>query len=861
MNKLIRLLAFSVIIFPPMIIGVLFNVNNLFGNQTNTIDSLKKVLENLYAAPSSLGRPALEGTPLRAGVGLDTARVATLLEIASEYFNYAPDSAYLYAQQALNLSGKINYLKGIASSLDGIARYNWMTGNYQEAMENIVQKLKIYKQSGNKKGISSSISHIGLIYEELGNYPRALEFYFRALKIDEAIGKSSGKKSGIEIHLTNIGGVYFSQGDYPRALDYYLKALKIVTGDSAITAREKHKAGTILSNIGQVYSEQGTLSSEPSQKEACISKALEYYFKALKIHEEVGNKTETARHLSNIGIVYKNQGNYTKALEYYFKALKIEEEMGNKNGIARNYGNIGNIYWNQGKSQPAVKSGTGVLSTGDTVFTKALGYYFKALKAFEELGEKNNISTILGNIGTVYLYAPSLPPLPVTVGSGYKKGLELAEEYLLRSTAIADSFGFLQMAMQFNKSLSNLYDTLARLAAESRQPDKMAKYYKLAHEHYKKYSEMKDTIFNEEKTKEIGRLDARYEFDKQLAVADAGHKAELEKQAAVARAESRRQWLALWLVVAVAVAVAVIAFIIFRSLRVTQKQKRIIEMQKHIVEEQKKLVDQKNKDITDSIEYARRIQEALLTTDEYIEKWLPEYFILYLPRDIISGDFYWCYAPLPSSPQMGGGDKSSFFGGEVLLAVSDCTGHGVPGALMSMLGISFLNEIIIERNITSPEKILDNLRKEIISNLNPGKKKDIQDGMDIAICRYDFSTLTVEFAGANRPMLVVRDGKISEYSGDAMPVGAGVDSSEPFSLQKVTLQKGDVVFTFSDGFETQFGGPKNKKFMKKNLKELLLSVSHLSIKEQKERITAAFDEWKGNGEQTDDVTVMGIRII
>jgi serine phosphatase RsbU (regulator of sigma subunit) len=227
------------------------------------------------------------------------------------------------------------------------------------------------------------------------------------------------------------------------------------------------------------------------------------------------------------------------------------------------------------------------------------------------------------------------------------------------------------------------------------------------------------------------------------------------------------------------------------------------------------------------------------------------FFILYKPKDIVSGDFYYAQAHKPK------GSKNEIF----YICTADCTGHGVPGALMSMVGISRLNESIIEKNLIHPNEILDNVRSGIISSLNPeGSEEESKDGMDCVLCAYDFENNVLEFASANNPLWLVRDGAVHEYKADKMPVGKYGDEMKPFTLQKIDLKKGDIIYTFTDGFADQFGGPKGKKFKYKQLEDFLLANSNLPMETQKQKLDAAFESWRGNLEQVDDVCIIGVKI-
>ncbi|PCJ84380.1 MAG: hypothetical protein COA57_09275 [Flavobacteriales bacterium] len=257
-------------------------------------------------------------------------------------------------------------------------------------------------------------------------------------------------------------------------------------------------------------------------------------------------------------------------------------------------------------------------------------------------------------------------------------------------------------------------------------------------------------------------------------------------------------------------------------------------------------IEEKNKEITDSIEYAQNIQKAFLVSDEYLNTALAEHFLLFKPRDIVSGDFYWCYQSTE---------------GKVIWTAVDCTGHGVPGAFMSMIGTGFLNEIIIENGITRADVILNKLREKIITALGQtGKLGEQKDGMDMALCVWDRQGDKLEFAGANNSLWLLRGNEIQEFKADRQPIGYFSDELKPFTKHEIQLQKGDLLYTFSDGYQDQFGGPKGKKFKAKMFKELLVSIKDKPMEKQKTIIDQKIEEWKGDLEQVDDICIIGVRI-
>lgn len=255
-------------------------------------------------------------------------------------------------------------------------------------------------------------------------------------------------------------------------------------------------------------------------------------------------------------------------------------------------------------------------------------------------------------------------------------------------------------------------------------------------------------------------------------------------------------------------------------------------------------IEEKNNEINASIKYAERIQRAVLPPDAYIKEILPEHFILFLPRDIVSGDYYWATQK---------GDK-------LIFTAADCTGHGIPGAFMSMLGVSYLNEIVNSMEVLKANEILNELRKHIMDSLHQeGREGEQKDGMDMGLCVYDISGGELQFSGAYNSMYLIRNNELEELKADRMPISIHDHGKDPFTNHVIQIQKNDVIYLFSDGYPDQFGGPDGKKFKYKALKELLLSISNDLMKSQREKLLKRFEEWKGEQAQVDDVIILGIR--
>ena len=254
---------------------------------------------------------------------------------------------------------------------------------------------------------------------------------------------------------------------------------------------------------------------------------------------------------------------------------------------------------------------------------------------------------------------------------------------------------------------------------------------------------------------------------------------------------------------------------------------------------QKEIIEEKNRAITDSIAYAKRIQNAILPTDKIFKEALQESFIIYKPKDIVAGDFYWMECN----------------NGNVLFAAADCTGHGVSGAMVSVVCNNALNRSVREHGLTEPGKILDKSREIVVQEFEKSDE-DVKDGMDIALCSLEGNE--IKYAGANNPLWIIRNGKLLEFKANKQPIGK-FDNPVPYTTHTIPLEKGDSIYIFSDGLIDQFGGDKGKKLKTKAFRELLLSIQNNSMEEQKLLIDEAFEDWKGDIEQVDDICVIGVK--
>jgi serine phosphatase RsbU (regulator of sigma subunit) len=278
--------------------------------------------------------------------------------------------------------------------------------------------------------------------------------------------------------------------------------------------------------------------------------------------------------------------------------------------------------------------------------------------------------------------------------------------------------------------------------------------------------------------------------------------------------------------------------------KVIERTEEVVR-QKEEIEKQRQKLEELYKDVTDSIRYAKRLQESILPPDLYVKKILPESFILYKPKDIVSGDFYWFYQRKE----------------QVLFAAVDCTGHGVPGAFMSLVGSNAINQAVKEHEITEPARVLNDINKLSSEALNKGiDKNSLRDGMDISFCALNTETLELQFAAANNPLYLIRKGKLTQVAADPFAIGGFEPGTKTYTNKTLQLEKGDSIYIFSDGYADQFGGMKGKKFMYKQFRDMLLEISSMAMSEQRKYLDETIENWRGTFEQVDDMLVIGVRV-
>lgn len=718
------------------------------------------------------------------------------------------DSLYRQLENDIHDTIRIQTLNELAEEL--------VYTDADEAMKWLNKSIELCQTLGDKKGLSKAYVFKGIAYYYNYLFDSTLIYYNKCLDINLELNDSIA----IAKVENNIGLIYHMQSNFTEAIKHYKKGLAIRQ-----QINDKDEIANSYNNIGAIYYAQGDYEM-----------ALEYYFNTLHISEESNYSSMIIASLSNIGAIYEEQAKNERALEYYKKSNKLAQENKDKYSTADTYSNIANIYASQ------------------LLFDSARYTYAKALDLYEELNDINGLIILYNYMGKLLIQE-------YDQNNTKKEKLNIANEYLIKSLNL--NTGELEDLIELCKTYQNLGDLnihkgnyilsvnynkrALEIASEieakqyiigsferlSKAYSKIGQ-YKKAYESHLSYKNLSDSLSNDENIEALTQMSMQHEFDKQQKEQEF---IQLQKELAYQQ-ELKQQRIIRYAILAGLLIVLLFAAQMLRSFQRKKKDNELLEKQNHEIEKQKE-------EITDSIIYAKRIQNAILPSSDLANEILPEHFILFRPRDIVSGDYYWMHK----------------VGNKVIMVAADCTGHGVPGVFMSMLGVSFLNEIVNKNNIHQPHLILNNLRAAVKKTLGQtGKDGEAKDGMDIALCVLDIDTMILEYAGAYNPLYLYRNGELLETKADKMPIGIYIREKESFTNHEIQLQKGDTFYIFSDGFADQFGGPDGRKFKSKPFKRLLGEIQTMNMADQKTRLIRIFDDWRGEIDQIDDVIILGIRI-
>ena len=572
------------------------------------------------------------------------------------------------------------------------------------------------------------------------------------------------------------------------------------------------------------------------------SQALNSIMKSMQISAATKDSASLSNDFNIIGIIHLDMKAYEKAREYWLKGLEINVLTKNEENNINSYGNLGNVEAELHK------------------YDSALLYFNKSLYLSKKYKDFHSEVSSLMNIGDVYIRMKNFPQaLDYT-----HQSMDEAQKtgFGMKNPKLYLNLGLIYTGIKNFKKAHENYDISLRIEEGIKNPDEYRQIYdglsKLyaaennftkAYEYHQLFSNYSDSVYNSENLQAMSDIKTKYEVEKK----EGDFKVQTEKEELRNEAELRKQKLIQIFLLVGFVMLAFVAFFIFRGYRIKKKANDVITKQKEEIENKNIQLEAAYTEIQDSINYAQLIQQASLPAIEKLKDAFPDSAVVYRPKNIVSGDFYYFHEVLENN-------KHSF-----ILAVCDCTGHGVPGAFMSLIGIEQLNKIVGERKIYKPSLILDALHTGVREAL----KQDVnesRDGMDVILCKItpDKNETVIEYAGANRPLWIFKKNddiySFEEIKADKRAIG-GLETSEQqnFTNQNITLKKGDSIYCSTDGYADQFGGDKGKKLMVKKFQSLLLEIGNHPMSVQEKEIVDCYKNWKGKLEQVDDVCVIGMK--
>ncbi len=558
------------------------------------------------------------------------------------------------------------------------------------------------------------------------------------------------------------------------------------------------------------------------KKNKKTDKAFEVYKELIDVAKKTENQKNTSLVNYNMGELFNDVNDYNKAIVYYNKAVTISIKAEDWEGVSNCYNALGNTY------------------SDKKYFDFAIEYFDRALKISTKYNLKNEVHVLTG-IGNVFYTL-----------NNFEKALTYYKE-AQRYNVINNDFNDISLKNNIGVSLMELQrykeakpylievyfskcsardkaDYAYNLSAiyQNTGDDKLAMWY------METYVRMNDSLNEIMYTINLSETEAKYRNEKQ------------QEQNILLQERLTNKSRQMYFAIAGILLLAGLVFFIFRGLRQKQKANELLEEKNEIINIQKNIVEEQHQSISDSIKYAQRIQGAILPPKSFWQKLLPNSFVLYMPKDVLSGDFYWI-------------EETDDF---TFVAAADCTGHGVPGALISIVNYNLLNKAVKEKDLTNPAQILDAVNIWLTDSLHQTyKESTVKDGMDIALISINKHTNEVLFAGANNPIYILSNNNLTQVKGDKFPVGSFVgETLQKFTTKNVPIHKGDSIYLFSDGYADQFGGEKGKKYKYQTFQQQLITICNMPLIEQKQQLKHEFLNWKGSLEQVDDVLVIGVKI-
>lgn len=658
-----------------------------------------------------------------------------------------------------------------------------------DSCQKLSEMLLSYAKSKNDGfWISVALNLIGNSYYLKGELNIALSYYEKCvLQL-----KENNDEKGSAAMLGNIGSIYRKQGNVLKALDAYHNSMLVLEKDSTLLP-------AIINNLASLYYSQNN-----------YSKALEYYSQSVIINKKLNHPLHIPYGLNNEGSCLLDLGDSKKALLKFEEALSIAKKNNDKKAIGNSYQLIGKVKLDNNELQ------------------KAEIFFFKSFEIFKELKLKPDLLECQQYIAQLYFKTQDYNKATYYSTNSFQLANEIGSIYGLKESS--------RLLYDLNKKNNNSKDAL--------------RFFEL-------YSKYKDSILNDKNKKGLISQQYKYEYDKKALADSIRHQDEIVIHQAEVKAEQeqrQKQRIILYGVIILLGLIGGFSVYLYTRLRLIRKQRNLINEQKKTVDkaydelgQEKKKVERKNKEIITSINYAKKIQKAILPEDNLIQSFFNEFFVLFQPKDIVGGDFYWYRS----------------FGDIAAIACVDCTGHGVPGGFMSMMG-SLLLDKIVQNEQLSTDEILNQLNFEIIRVLKQDAGGEIQDGMDLSLCVVNKKKNELLYSGARNGIYIINNNDVKLYKADMLPAGGAFSRKSKimkrnFTAQKIELHPSSWVLMFSDGYCDQLGGIKMRSMDDIKFEEIL-KASVLKTDNKEQFLMDEFNNWRGQFPQVDDLLVMGFKL-
>lgn len=816
-----------------------------FSYSQNNLDSLRQIINT---------------------TNIDTLRISALISAGEIYSDSLPDSALIYYEKALKIAENNTHEEYMIKVLSSLASLKIKSGEYKKAVNYYEKEINICEKINDIENLKISVGNSGVLYYYLGNFTKAITKFYRL----ENIATELNDSIAISVAYTNIGNIYKKLNENKKALEFFIKNLEI-----SEKIHNESNIANAYNNIGLIY-----------QAEDNNSLAIEYFSKALKLfHKNNDKEGETTAYI-NIGLFFFEMPEYKKAEQNLKNALKLAEEINNNRLISESEYLLAELYYKfyDSKEYNYIKQ--------KEYFSKAREYAenaYKTAKSYNYMNTLKKLTYLLigiyketGNTDKALQFAEEHIAIKDSLFSKqnmaaiqqanvkfeiYKNKAELSkkqQEIEIRNLRIKTQkniikYGVISAVIFFILTLFIVFQYL-RVKKQKTKISELTKLQNYLINNLPAYIYLKDLNFKYQlvnnlysellgipKDEFIGKsdkdlkLDTKYEYlDMQVIATNKPINPLTEKYITK---DKKEIWISIKKVPYHNIEGKVAGIIGIVS-DVTEFKKISFHLQQLLDKsrEQNKIIERKNKDNIYSLEYAKTIQDAILPDDDYLKKLFDDFFIIYKGNQIVSGDFYYAVKVKDT----------------IIFALADCTGHGVPGGFLTMLSISFLNQIILDCGKLSPDEILNELQEKFIKIFS--KKRGInKNGLDIGLCSYNTKNNILQFSGIFHSLYLYRNNSLTKFKSRRIPFGFKEWGSK-FKNTEINIQKNDILYMFTDGIMDQTGGIKNKKFTQKRVLNLITEVANLSFHEQKNIIEKTIDNWMGDNIQIDDIAVFAFKL-